>query len=128
MRPTDTPAPMAVTVPAVLMFTEPVLSIGYILVSWVVKPFRSAPWALLILALMFAGIWVGVGVMLLRRQRWARNTALVLAAFGVLGALQNFKVFGVLSVIQLAIFLGIFIPLITKRSSEFFAKTPLVAK
>jgi hypothetical protein len=121
--------PVVVKVPAVLMFVEPVLSLAYTLVSWVVKPYRSAPWALLILILIIGVIWVGVGVNLLRGERWARNTALVLGAFGILGTLSSgFKVIGLLSVLQLAICLGILIPLITNRSNEFFSKVPPVAK
>ncbi len=123
MRSTDKTLPTVVKVPAVLLFANPVLSLAYVLVSWVVKPFHEAPWALLTLTLVFAGIWVGVGVNLLQRHLWARNAALVLGGFAVLGSLQGLKVLGLLSLIQLAIGLGILIPLITKRSNEFFAKT-----
>jgi uncharacterized membrane protein SirB2 len=125
----DTALPMVVKLPALLLFVYGALGLGYLLVVWVVNEYPISPWALVTLTLVGTLIYVGTGMMLLQRRRWARNVARVLGALGALGTIQALAAGSsppllVVRVAQLGISLGILIPLITKTSDDFFTTRP----
>lgn len=119
--------PLVVMVPAALLFVYAALPVGYGLAVWVLKGYNFIPWERLIFASLVAPLFVGAGVMLLRRRQWARYAACILGAVGGLSTIQSLSIYAgaawrLFLLVRLTVALGILIPLMTKGSDHVFPK------